>query len=236
MSRHMADGCRIERGDFGAGLLIDLGDFDIVVLRTRLAEGFEVSADRANDVLLVLRQLVEARFRHQQRLQHEPVGGARARGQRLCDLLQTERDQAGGRSNSGIAGAALHRRIEFVGRYRKHRCARGQQHHVHLARTAANLEALGVFRSDDRPGTAGDATGLPDPAQQDDALVGQEIGQRLADGVRFPAQALIVGRNQSRHQADIGFRQFVAGIGKGIEAQIKITFTHRRELRVGLDQ
>ncbi len=67
-------------------------------------------------------------------------------------------------------------------------------------------------------------------------LSARKVGQRLADRLLLPAQALVVGRDQARHQADIGFRQFAAGIGQGIEADIERAFAHRRELRVGLDQ
>src|SRR6516225_5326471 len=42
----LADGCDIERSDLGAGLLIDLGDLNVVVLRALLAEGLEFAADR----------------------------------------------------------------------------------------------------------------------------------------------------------------------------------------------
>ena len=58
----------------------------------------------------------------------------------------------------------------------------------------------------------------------------------LPTGCVLPAQALIVGRDQTGHQADIGFRQFAACVGKGIQADIERAFAHRRELRVGLDQ
>ena len=58
----------------------------------------------------------------------------------------------------------------------------------------------------------------------------------LPIGFFFQRQALIVGRDQAGHQADIGLRQFAAGIGHRIQADIERAFAHRRELRVGLDQ
>src|SRR5439155_26817329 len=110
------------------------------------------------------------------------------------------------------------------------------QHDVRLARAAAGLEALGVFGDDEGARTTGDAAGLPDPGEDDDALVGQKIRQCLADRLGLPAQALIVGRDQTGHQADIGFRQFAACVWERIQADIQRAFAHRRELRVGLDQ
>ena len=231
-----ADGCRVKLADLGAGLVVDLRNFGIVVLRALPAEGFQLRAERQNDVLMIFRQAVENRLRHHQRLQHEPVGGFRARGQRFRDFLEPERNQAGGGGDAGVAGAGLHRGVDFVRRHRQHGRTRGLQHHVHFPRAAANLEPLGVFRGDNGPRTAGDAAGLPDPAQDDDALVGEEVGERLADRIVLPAHALIVGRNQAGHQADIGLRQFAAGIGQRIQADIERAFAHRRELRVGLDQ
>ena len=51
-----ADGGRIERADLGAGLFVDLGDFDIVGLGALAAERFQLGADREDDVLMLFRQ------------------------------------------------------------------------------------------------------------------------------------------------------------------------------------
>ena len=75
----LVDDRHVELPDLGAGLLADLADLDVVVLRAFAAERFQVAADRKDDVLLVLGQLVEDRLRHHQRLQHEPVGRASSR-------------------------------------------------------------------------------------------------------------------------------------------------------------
>ena len=85
-------------------------------------------------------------------------------------------------------------------------------------------------------GTAGDTARLPDPAQDDDAFIGEEIRERLADRILLPVHALVVGRNQAGHQRDIGFRQFAAGIGQGVKADIERAFAHGRKLSVGLHQ
>src|SRR5688572_14586649 len=53
----LVDGRHVELAHLGAGLLIDLGDLDIVVLRALAAERFEFAADREDNVLLVLGQL-----------------------------------------------------------------------------------------------------------------------------------------------------------------------------------
>ncbi|MFK4408282.1 hypothetical protein ABH991_005316 [Bradyrhizobium ottawaense] len=95
---------------------------------------------------------------------------------------------------------------------------------------------LGVFRRDDRLGAAGDSAGLPDPGEQDDALVGEEVGQRLADRLLLPAQALVVGGHEAGHQADIGLRQLTASVRHRVEADVERALAHRGELRVGLDQ
>src|SRR5262249_61317052 len=49
----LADGRDVEREDFRARLLVDLGDLDVVVLRALLAERLELGADGKDDVLVV---------------------------------------------------------------------------------------------------------------------------------------------------------------------------------------
>jgi len=71
------------------------------------------------------------------------------------------------------------------------------------------------------------------------ALVGKENRSApLPTGSFFQRRALVIGGDQSGHQADIGFRQFAARpIGKGVQADVEARLlTHRRELRIGLDQ
>src|SRR5260221_28987 len=68
----------------------------------------------------------------------------------LGDFFQSERGQAGGRSERGVAGAGLHRRIEFIGGERKNRGAGGLQYQVHLARAPAYRHTLGISAANRR--------------------------------------------------------------------------------------
>ena len=126
-----------------------------------LVPNLHLLAKRHDRVLLLLRQRIKDLLRHDQRLQHEPVGLAAAAGEALGDLLKPERDQAGRRRIGGVAGAGLHRGIKLVRRRRQRGGAGRLQQHVELTAAAANLQTLGVFRIDDRLAAAGTARRWP---------------------------------------------------------------------------
>ena len=154
----------------------------------------------------------------------------------LGDFLEAEGDQAGGRSHRRIGGAGLHRRVDFVRGQGQHRCAGGLQDHVHFLAAAAHLHALGIFRIDQRRGTAGNAAGLPDPADDDDALLQQQLGDRLADLGILPGSRLLVGGDQPGHETQIEFGHLAAGIGDRVQADVQCALAQRAELGVGLHQ
>ncbi len=151
----------------------------------------------------VFDERIEHLLRHDQRLQHEPVGLAAAGGEALGDLFEAERDQAGRGRIGGVAGAGLHRGVKLVRRRRQRGGARRLQQHVELTAAAANLHALGIVRIDDGLAPAGAAAGLPDPRHHDDALLGEERAELLTDRRLLPRRALLVGADQARHQADV---------------------------------
>jgi len=85
-----ADGSDVKRADLRAGLFIDFGDFDIVVLRTLLPKASNSEPTARMISCCFFGKPVENGFRHQKRLQHEPVGRTGARGQGFRDFLEPE--------------------------------------------------------------------------------------------------------------------------------------------------
>jgi hypothetical protein len=76
----------------------------------------------------------------------------------------------------------------------------------------------------------------PDPGHDDDALAAEELAEFLADLRLLPGPTLLVGADQSGHQADIELGELAAGIGDRIKAKIEDAFSHRGELRHRLHQ
>ena len=154
----------------------------------------------------------------------------------LGDLFKAEGDQAGGRSHRGIQRTGLHRGIDLVRGHIQHRGSGFLEHHVHLLAAAADLQALGIRGIDDRRGAAGNTARLPDPADDDHALVGQHFRQRFADLGVLPFRGLLVGGDHTGHQSDVRFRHFAAGIIEGHQRHVQRTFPQGTELGIGLHQ
>ena len=151
----------------------------VVGLRVLAAERLPARR-RRHDVLLVLRQPVEDRLRHHQRLEHEPVGlpapvvrrfdtSSRRNEIRLVEEVMpaSSRRSASPRRFRSTASTAPRRRPPS---------ASGPSR-------ASRRAPSGPWRlpARRRLGAAGHAAGLPDPGHHHDALVGQELGQLLAD-------------------------------------------------------
>src|ERR1700674_1711875 len=93
----LVHGLFVEVVDRGALLLVDVGDLLIVGHRLLGAERLHVQADRHDGVLMGLGHRVEYLLRHDERLEHEPIGLAATGGEAFRYLLHTEGDHAGRR-------------------------------------------------------------------------------------------------------------------------------------------
>ena len=125
-------------------------------------------------VLLVLRQRVEDQLGHQQRLEHEAEDLPRPVVR--CFAISSRRNEIGwSRRSWRVHRAGLHGRVELVRRQRQHRGAGAPSASGPSRAAAAHLHALGVLGHERSACRGGDAAGLPDPGDEDDALLGHEL-------------------------------------------------------------
>ena len=81
-----------------------------------------------------------------------------------------------------------------------------------------------------------DAARLPHPGHDPDAAVLEQLRPLLADRRVLPAQALLVARDQRRHQAEVRLGHLAAAVGDRQHRHVERALAQRAELRERLDQ